>query len=184
MSIRTSIPLFLLTLLILTACQMPPITDRENSPYYEIPTGSTLTLNQPITIPEGLASMYMQDGVIKPLELIDEYYPHCIFEVNNITVEKQTIEPDTFTIYRMELDEEVVSIQPYPIAGLRKVSGISYFEYITTLYLKSDKQPNVLRLTCLHREDLSDNLQHLTVSQIRKVIKGIFSLRLNTLQAI
>jgi len=127
----------------------------------------------------------MQDGVIKPLQLIDEYYPHCIFEVNNITAENQTIEPDTFTIYRMELDEEVVNInQPYPIARLIKVNGISYFEYITTLYLKSGKQPNVLRLTCLHREDLSDNLQHLTVSQIRKVIKDIFSLQLNTLSGI
>ena len=148
--------------------------------------GSKIIVTQGLKIYPASGRVFIQNGKMISLSERDQYEYYCWF-LSWIVKEEtiQTIEPDTFTIYRMELDEEVVNInQPYPIARLIKVNGISYFEYITTLYLKSGKQPNVLRLTCLHREDLSDNLQHLTVSQIRKVIKGIFSLQLNTLSGI
>lgn len=49
---------------------------------------------------------------------------------------------------------------------------------ITEIFLHSPKQPDVLRLSCMHWEDVSD-ANHLTIKQIRATLGKYITLKLN-----
>jgi hypothetical protein len=51
------------------------------------------------------------------------------------------------------------------------------FNYATLMYLNSDKQKDVYRLTCQHWEDVMDD-RHLTISQMRGAMGDVFTLEI------
>ena len=171
------------TAIFFTACQIP-ITDIENSPYYTIPGGSTITLNRAIIFPPDKVSLYIYEGELKPQSAVDVYRPHCKFELYDMKSYSQKIEPDNFTIYKSTFESVDRSINSVRYASLLSFrlsgdgGGPSYAAYTSYLYLKSEKQPNVYRLRCLHWEDPIDGV-YLTVAQIRQALYGMMTLKLN-----
>lgn len=151
----------------------------EDSLFYTIPAGSRLTLNRPLTIPAGQASVYLAGGEISPLATIDPYYPHCKFEVLRIERTDQTIEPDTFTVRRVQVEEFAQHAAPVQLASLQLVDSASPEPWATHLYLESAQQPEVLRMSCQHWED-PPAANHLTVRQIRSALGEWFTLTLAT----
>lgn len=172
--------LLVVSIVFLTACQSWH-EPSETSPYYTIPVGSKLILNQPISISPGKASVYIQRGQIVPYNGRDTYYANCKFEVNTIRQIPQTIEPDEFVVDRVSQKIEVNRFfaPGTMLAGIGsdKSDVMSKF-YSRLLYLRSSKQPDVLRISC-GRWDYRPLSNHLTIQEIRGALGDMFTLRLS-----
>jgi len=147
----------------------------------EVPglVGWSLILNEPLTIPGNSATVFMQNGQVIAEQQKDQYYANCRLEVNYPEEQSRTVQTDTFTIYRIERDQEDVLWQPrrYASNGIILASGATADKYITVLYLRSPRQTDVTRLTCEHWEDPTIFPQHLTLQQINNTLGKIFTLK-------
>jgi len=174
---------FLLPFLLL-ACDTVPAKS-EDSPYYSIPAGSMLVLHQTVTIPTNRASVYLQGGRITPFSDVDQYYPHCKFELNTLKDVPQMVEPDTFEIYKVAHGVDyagsgltvVVAVGLSVRGASNSGGGPSPEPYATVLFIRSAKQADVRVMTCQHWEDPTD-ARHLTISEVRKVLGSVFTLEL------
>lgn len=177
-------PLFLL------ACQGTVVRD-EDSPHYIVPAGSALVLQERLEIPPRAASIHIQNGKAMPYKLVNRYYPHCKFEMWSITEEARFVEPDRFIVERVKRDWEFIGQgfgKPVRIAanGELRWAGVEFggseggpaFEIdATELFLRSEKQPDVYRLTCSQWSDVRA-ARHVTVSEIRQTLGPLFLLEI------
>lgn len=170
---------------LLCACQTS-YEGNEDSPYYRVPVGSKLVLRESVTIPPSLAGVFLQGGQIKPLSQINQYYPYCKFELWKIRDAPQTVQPDEFTITKVtqEITHSVDAgqIQLADIAiGIGIHAGMddgpSVQTYATRLNLRSEKQPEVFRLSCGQWAYPATG-QHVSISEMRRALGEIFTLRL------
>jgi len=171
----------------LAACQTVAYEGNENSPYYLIPTGSTLTLTRTVTIPAEQVAVYLQGGEVVPAGQINQYYPHCKFELIHRRDTGQTVQPDDFEIIKVvqEIDHSA-ALDGLQLAQMSAGIGInvgmdsggaSQQTYSTRLMLRSAKQPDVYLLTCGQWAYPSEG-QHVSIMEIRKVLGKIFTLQL------
>jgi hypothetical protein len=123
--------MFLLVYVIALAGCRTPATYDVNSFAFIIPRDSKLTLKQPLSIPTGSAHIKFQQG--KQVGGVDEYTVNCQFRVKNLG--PQDIQPDTFLITNAGDGEEWVSAP-------------STRRFFKNLFLKSDKQPEVMTMIC------------------------------------
>ena len=173
---------------LLNACQTTRYEGNEDSPYYQIPAGSRLILRQDVEIPPHRAGVYLQGGQIKPLSQVNQYYPHCKFEVLKISDIPQTVHTDRFTIEKV-----VQEITDTVDAGLVRLAGISLGmgihvhgdrgdganiqTFATRLKLRSEKQPEVFRLSCGQSAYPYEG-QHVSIKEIRRVLGDVFTLEI------
>lgn len=178
-------PLLILLVLALTGCQTTaefPVT----SPYFQIPIGSRLVLNQAIEIPPNAATVRLQFGKIVSRFHTQEFEPVCVFESKIVGKTAQLIAPDSFEIIRVRQDSSAISAQAAPSSGLIKAfwrsddGGGSRQYYKTEMSLRSTKQPQILFMTCQQAWEPggSLDLRPLTVAEIRQALGDYFSLRL------
>lgn len=177
--------LLLLTTITLGACQTSYEGD-ENSPYYAIPPGTRLVLKQPLTIPPEQVSVWLQDGrVIAPNDA-RVYYPHCKFESRRRLPTPQTVTPDEFVVTRVTRALTHSVRLPDPTERLHAAVGIgmnisydgpSVQTFATRMDLGSDRQPEVLRMTCGQWGYPYDGV-HVTIQEIRAALGTVFELRL------
>ncbi len=141
--------------------------------------GWQLTLNQNLTIPGQSAGVYLQYGKIVDEAEKDQYYANCRLEVRDPHDEPQTVKADTFTVDRVKWTEDDVSLYTPQYASIHIISagGATADAYTTTLYLHSDRQPDVTQLICKHWEDPTGFAEHLSVKQIRDTLGEIFTLQ-------
>lgn len=139
--------------LFLGACSQQYLVN--DDPYYAYnlpPVGSTLVLKKPITIPAGKVRVFLQHGEVFSKADFDRYEPSCSPELRKLADVDREIRPDRFLITKVErLMQEVVR-RPASRAGLLKVylenSGKPMVVHGYHLWLGSDKQPDVMRMTC------------------------------------
>jgi hypothetical protein len=168
----------LLAALILAACEHPPIKD-ESSEFYSVPVGSTLVLNSEITIPPDEVSILMQNGVIEKSANINFYYPNCKFELYSMSENARVVRPDSFQITKVVDENEFTDLQKTGYAGLGGMvhDAPETITYATVMYLNSEIQPDVYRMTCKHWESIIDN-KYLSISEMRKAMGEIFTLNI------
>jgi len=177
-------PLLVLLALVVTACQSTaplPVT----SPYYLIPVGSRLVLNQPIEIAPTSATVRLQFGKIVSRWDSQDFEPLCVFESRIVGEAAQIIEPDSFEIIRVRRDYNSQSAQAEPRAQLIRTfagdGGGSRQYYKTELFLRSAKQPQILAMTCQHAWEPGSSgldLRPLSVDEIRQALGAYFTLQL------
>lgn len=168
-----SLALFLL----LSACAMP-VVDRFDYPPYKIPVGSVLVLNQAITIPAGHTRAIIQHGKVVTRKQSDQYYPYCEFEVLTLKDTDQVVNPDRFIVHKFSRQRDTSS-QTVMFASL-SMFGFDppLIAYNTILYLSSQKQPDVYRISCMYwTDDSLDNF--LTVNQLKKTLGNLFTLQID-----
>lgn len=144
---------FLLILTLAMAACQPLSSYPPNSPYYQPPANGQLILNRAIEIPPDRATLRFQFG--KAVQRVHEYDTHCIFEVTTLSEHPQHIEPDRFVITKVRSGSSL-----YP--ALRSQPGLmhagwvyddsapTHYYYRTEMFLRSERQPQVLMLTCQH----------------------------------
>ncbi len=165
----TRLPILLLPLsfslgaLALTSCATQPPAS-----LMDVQAKEVFVLNTPIRIEPNRARSFIQFGQLSGGGF-DHSEPHCRIEVRTLSETPQTIQPERFIIQRVTIDEEMIALQEHPIqlALNDAVSPITMtdasshamfalgdgFERIPTmdlvhLYLESEQQPNIYRLTC------------------------------------
>ncbi|MCG7902674.1 MAG: hypothetical protein JAY99_05950 [Candidatus Thiodiazotropha lotti] len=121
------------------------------SPYQQIPVGSMVVLKQALEVSAHRTRLFLQLGETMQLEDFDRYKANCNFELNSLTDGVQTIQPQTFTIKRVEgLMVEVVDRLPqyrFVSVGLDD-QGTPMVTQGYHFWLDSTQQPEVLRLSC------------------------------------
>ena len=165
----------------LSACGINDTKD-EGSFYYSVPVGSTIVLNQAVTISGDQVASYVQNGEMMSYDAVDKYKPNCKFEIYTMSEQSRTVDPDTFEIIKVVDEVESSSMQmrtQLAMRGNAYTFGLldrSYvFNYATVMYLRSEKQKDVYRMTCQHWEDVKDD-RYLTVTQMRAAMGEIFTL--------
>lgn len=156
---------------------------RPQSPHFRYPEGTQLILNQPVEIQPGEASLRLQFGRVVPRNGVQEQEPHCIFEIDTLRTTIQRIEPDVFTVTRVERG---VWMSNTPAFGVQQVSlfdrnGPTLIYYQTEFRLHSERQPGVRSLLCQSLKSaasIDPNMRHLTLEEIRQALGSIFTLRL------
>jgi hypothetical protein len=136
--------------LILFGCQQAPVYD-ETSPYSRIPVGSRIVLQEALEVPKGHTRVFLQHGKTLAKHQLNQYYPHCNFEVRAVSDGSTRIKPDTFFVTAVAEGEEMVVKRESPFRHV----GLGMFDdsqsMITRLVhyrLGSESQPAVTRLTC------------------------------------
>jgi hypothetical protein len=179
---------FLAFVLSLSACQSWD-TRNADSLYYRIPAGSTLTLSKDLNIPAGNAAVYIQNGQIAASSgQMRGYDAHCILEMRAIKDVAQPVKADQFVILKVAQETRLaradfillaMNSHNTMIAGKNNDGGPSQKLHSTLLDLRSERQPEVFRLTCQRWDDRSYNATPLTVSEIRKTLSDVFTLKLS-----
>jgi len=157
----------------------------EASPYYVVPTGSRLTLNQEITIPAGEVSVFIQDSRVLPFADVKKYYPHCKFELYTLRDNARAVAPDEFIVTKVVQEEaDSADAGTWTTARISLVrhanmdsGGPSIRAYVTRMRLQSAKQPDVFRVSCAQWAIPPDG-QHVTIAEMRRALGDVMSIRL------
>ena len=175
----------LITILLLTACQTSAYEGNESSPFYLIPAGSTLTLTRSLTIPAEQVAVFLQGGEVVASGGINQYYPHCKFELQRRLDTTQTVQADSFEITKVTQEiGHSVALDGLRLAGVSigiginigsRGDGASLQTYSTRMTLRSARQPEVFRLSCGHAA-LPHEGQHVSINEMRKALGNVFTL--------
>ena len=148
-------------------------------PPYSLPSGSSLAINQDLTVPPNSVSAWIQFGKVANRRDIDLDSPNCHFELYTIKPEAQTIYKDhDVRITRFVNNNEYVSNGHIMYASLRadadadNEGGPMAQIFRTEIYLKSSKQPDLYRLSCEVWDDPFNGV-YLTIDQIQQTLGGI-----------
>jgi len=161
--------------LLITACQsLPPV----NSTDTQAPAITMVTLKQAFPIRPDRSNEYIQGGEIRPYESISEYYPHCKLELREIADTERVVQPETFTVTRVYRQEDFVGFRKMILAGDGS-SGL--IMSITYLFLQSEKQPGIFRLSCM-RLDESFYARHVTVDDMRDTLGDMMTLSIQDVE--
>lgn len=179
-NIKRLVPYLFLPVIVcisLGACQSTPYSI--TSPYYRIPAGSKVVVKTKLTIPAGLARVYIQAGEVMDKKYVRRYYPHCWFLSHKVSDEKQDIQPGEFTITRHRFLEEIVmrEVQYASLLTSDTEPHIMAIEKITELDIQSSEQPDVMKLVCNHWTDPANSL-HLTIAEMRVALGELVSLNI------
>jgi len=173
----------LVLMLSISGCNTNDTKD-EASRFYAVPEGSTLLLNQSLTIDGDQVAIYVQDGKVMAEREVDKFRPNCKFEIYTMSELQRTVDADSFEIIKVVDEIETSSLKSRPqLAALHgfSVTGMldrnSMFNYATMMYLRSERQKDVYRMTCQHWEDVMDN-RHLSILQMRQAMGDVFTLQI------
>jgi len=173
--------LALLLGVVLAGCQLRPVRD-EDSPYFNVPVGSQLILNQRLVITEDDDQMRFQGGAIAPhrwSNLRSKYEPNCVLYMRRGGDYNHIIQPDTFDIYRVvQVDHFERNRWPlYASRGTELAFGGIPTEFATILFLRSTRQPAVDKMACKHYQEAYGG-KFLSISEMRQALGAIFSLKI------
>lgn len=170
---------------LLVACQTSAYEGNENSPFYPVPAGSTLTLTHHLTIPAEQVAAFLQGGEVVASGRINQYYPHCKFELQRRLDKAQTVQPDSFEITKVVQEiGHSVALDGLQLAGVSvgiginigsRGDGASLQTHSTRMTLRSARQPGVFRLSC-GQTALPYEGRHVSINEMRKALGGVFTL--------
>ena len=170
---------------LLVACQTSAYEGNENSPFYLVPAGSTLTLTRSLTIPANQVAVFLQGGEVVASGGINQYYPHCKFELQRRLDKAQTVQPDSFEITKVVQEiGHSVERDRLQLAGVSigiginigsRGDGASLQTWSTRMTLRSARQPGVFRLSC-GQTALPHEGQHVSINEMRKALGNVLTL--------
>lgn len=141
--------------IILSGCQSNPLIDSNTASI------QTLTLNKTINFGPNQVRAYFQNGEFIGNSGFNQFAQHCRIELSNLEEFKQTLQPQTFKVSRINTDEEMVAhktpntpvISESQVLMASLLANDGRYERPETMdlihfYLSSKTQPNVYRLTC------------------------------------
>ena len=128
--------------------------------FFDIPDGSTLTLNQDLKITAKNTHVRIQAGKVMPSGSANEYEINCRFDVKNFG--PRTIKPETFTIRRTEDGSEWFS---YPTIK----------RFYTIMYLDSSQETDVINLECQYWGGGIDS--NFTVAEMMTALGELFTIK-------
>jgi hypothetical protein len=152
--------------------------------------GASLVLNRALTVPAGKARLFIQSGQAPGSRVsllgggFNQYQPHCSLEVRSVDHNGFEVRPDTFEITRVQASlQQVVSREPIRVAALRLAGmegggdGSAMYHEGYHFWLASDRQPEVMRVSCYGVFAEPPDLQPPTLEEIRQALGDVAELR-------
>jgi hypothetical protein len=196
------IAVLVVSIIFVAGCQTTDYTGDETSYRYRIPVGSTLTLNQPLTIPADRRSIYVFRGKVVIYKDVDIYYPHCQFRLNKIANHVRKVKPDTFIVTKISVWEDYHAQGPLRFADANIYTGVgtdagasgrvvvgagsggggpSIIKRATVISLQSGSQPEVQEIVCAHWGDRGDfYFNDMAIKEMRDALGNVFTINLKT----
>ena len=143
--------------LALSACTTTHSTD-PNSMFFDIPVGSTLILNEPLSISGSETHATVQAGKQIDDDDRNDYAINCRLDFKKFG--PRTIEPQSFSVTRTE-------------NGQNWISRPSILRFYTEIYLSSDKGIDIIKMVCQEYGGPTD--RNFTVAEMQKALGGHFS---------
>ncbi|MCU7845682.1 MAG: hypothetical protein KZQ93_17770 [Candidatus Thiodiazotropha sp. (ex Monitilora ramsayi)] len=171
-------------ILVLTACSQQYLArDDPAYPYNLPPVGSTIVLKQTVTVPAGETRIFLQDGVLKRKSDFDRYKANCSLELRKLEERAREIEPDSFMITEVQRVMEQVVQKEVPDTGFMRVgfdnSGKPMVVRGYHLWLGSEKQPGVMRMTCRGAFDDINRADPPSLEEVRQALGELAELSLS-----
>lgn len=166
---------------LLAACQPLLIRTDHAGPYRPL-TAGVLQLHEAVTIAAGRTRVFFQNG--QPTTGINEFEPHCQLQVNTLAAQPQIIQPDRFTISRVNTrSDQVVMTSGLRLASLAHAGilhdmGASRIMYVYIFRLTSEHQPDVRELICGGAFDAPRLAQRPTLDEIASALGSYARLQL------
>ena len=183
-----------LTLALFAGCQSTPnsYTTPYDNPHYAPPPGTVIELHQALKFSPNNSRSNIQNGVALGSKSYDRFQPMCqfyLYESKEVMSKPRSIEPDRFTVIKSGQSLDYTLFEPIKVAyGSIGFGGPQYFgnmfddemgarTMITTMKLRSEKQPQVHELRCLMDDD--PYLQNfVTINQMIKTLGVVATLHL------
>lgn len=174
----------------ITGCLTAAYQGNEDSPYFIVPAGTQLSLHERVSFDPGQLSVYVQNGRVMGIRGVRHYEPFCKFELRDQSDTARAIAPTEMVVTRSLQhvhDGTFSRLEGLRIAGLSlsaiaQVGGFDdggspILSYITRMDVRSDQEPEIFRMSCL-RWSYPDMAQHLSITEIRRTLSPLFTLRL------
>jgi hypothetical protein len=173
----------------LSGCQTASYRGDINSPYYVVPAGARLVLGEELKLGPDQVSVYVQNGQVLRMSQVQVYSPFCKFELNHQSEAPRTVAPDQIDVtraFQYRHDGGFSANSPprrqYLAANLQVgqmggEGGAPLHSYITQMDLRSEKQPEIFRMTCL-RWSYPGMPEHISIAEIKKTLNPLFTLRM------
>ena len=176
--------------LLLAACGPLLIRNEATRDYVPLRNAS-LELHRDVVVPPERGRVFFQEGVVQPR--INEFRPHCELTIRKLVDRPQTIHADHFTVERVSADiVHVVTTGDVVVAvnaefqltsggggGDGGGDGEGRLMKIYTLYLHSDRQPEVLSLVCGGAFDIPALATRPSLQDIETALGGYATLELH-----
>ncbi len=172
---------------LLTGCQSLNYIPDYNSPISKPPVGTIIQLNQALTFYPGSSRTYVQNGLAKQFNDIDERSPWCQFyryEPPAALETMRTVEPDSFRVTSSTQSVEIVAI-PAVASFASTIILPDMFErnvnertLSTVMKIESTRQPEIVEFKCaVFNEPFQYNF--VSVTQIMQTVGDVVTLKLN-----
>lgn len=168
-------------LLAMPGCRM--VVQDEASPFSLVPVGARLVLHRDVEVPPGWAQVEVQRGRVVPPRAYNRYYPHCRFEVRDISPEPQVIRAGEFRVASVSRETDYFAdaatggpVRSVSIRGGLFGDGASMQMQVVKMRLDSSDQPEVQRLVCGGALDDPVEAVPPSVQEIRGALGGVASL--------
>ena len=175
-----TISIFLLSLFFLAACQKGVMVREVGGGSFKQLQGATLVLKQPLQVPAGQARVHIRAGNAGA----GQNYTRCAFEIERVNHAGFTIQPEAFPITLVQGSlTPVVAVEAVRVAGLLLAGGMDgpgsggYYEGYH-FWLASERQPQVMRMSCYGMFAEPPDLQPPTLWEIQRVLSGVAEIRL------
>ncbi len=180
----------LASVVLLLGCRTVKFGDT-SSPYYRPSKGSIVILHSDLEFQPQTARVFLQRGKTYGYGGIDRYYPWCYFQLYTVKDSIQTLNADTFEVYKVASRTEwVVEHGTMHLAGVRIQFGTDNFTAmsgdggpstetaVVQMRLRSEKQPQIFQLACGGAEENPVLSKPPSIDEIRAALGKIATLRL------
>jgi len=141
-------------------------------------TGWRITLQQPLEIGPGEASARLQYGRVVPRNGVQEFDPHCIFEIETVTDTPRILAPGSFRVSEIQRRVETHSgmpVFPWHYRSHWHDRSPSQLYYITQFRLLPNNDTPARRLICQHDQANPGfgMARHLSPTEIRQALGNL-----------
>jgi hypothetical protein len=159
---KMKVSILFLAALTLSACATSNSTDPD-SMHFDIPRGSTLSLNKDLAISEGNTHAFIQSGELTTESSRNNYDINC--RLNFREFGPRTIEPEDFIVTRTE-------------DGWVWISQPSIKRFFTEVHLRSNKGTDVIKMVCQQWGGSTD--RNFTVAEMEQAFGDFLTFKFAT----
>lgn len=134
----------------------------------QVPKNSILSLKNAIQIPADRDRVFFQEGKLESSKKLDILKSHCELEMKYKEARITTLEPEDFRILSINSEREEIE------KNFSKHNNKVIF-LTTKLYLKSDLQTDILRISC--SKLVGQNTEQVTLSDFSNSVGKYFRIK-------
>lgn len=169
---------------LLAGCQSAYRNGEPNlsSPWYTPPTGSTLEILQPLSVPARSDRVYFQEGRRLPWQAVNEYRAYCALMLADRSDQARTIAPDDYNVRAVSTRRLFqlaggLPAQPIRVASFGTDDSRNDYEVLALVMKLDGPNTQVEALACADWV-IPQGIRSVTVETIRASLGAAIELRL------